>query len=401
MKRGLFRALFIGYSVSSVLLFLYSYTQVDLGLTLTRVSVWQKIQQSFQSVGYFQRPLSATMYVVLLTALFALYACFVHAAARGKVTMKDVWVIIGCITLILVWSYPAFSYDAFNYMFTAKTVLVYHKNPYTIAPIAFGGVDPWLSFLHWTHLPSAYTPLWIALTLPAYIFGFRFFLLTMWNMKILVAVFYLLSVRLIGAIMEQHDRERAVYAMVLFGLNPLVIVESLVSAHNDIVMMAIALFAVYLYSKKKVAAFFVLSVSVALKLMTGALIPVFLFGVKKRINVITASLVAMCMGLAFVLIYREFLPWYLVWVLPFVALTPRRTALVVLASALSLGLLLRYAPFLYYGHWDDPVPALMRWVTWMPIIVSGLYITISKIRTWMYGNRKMAMENRNRKLERN
>ena len=43
----------IGYLLTIVGLFFYSFTQVDLNLTLSEWSVWQVIQKYFQHIGYF------------------------------------------------------------------------------------------------------------------------------------------------------------------------------------------------------------------------------------------------------------------------------------------------------------------------------------------------------------
>ena len=170
--------LFAGYIIASVFLFLYSYTQVDLSLTLSSSGLLQTIQKAFQYIGFYARPLSTTLYSLIVVFWFGLYAWSLGLAAKGKLTIPDVWKIVGLVTLLLVFSYPAFSYDLFNYVFTAKTVLVYHKNPYEIIPLQFAGIDPLVSIMRWTHLPSAYTPLWITLTLPAYLLGFgKFFLI--------------------------------------------------------------------------------------------------------------------------------------------------------------------------------------------------------------------------------
>lgn len=367
-----FKLLLFFYFIVSLSLFLYSYTQVDLNLTLSRVSLWQTIQRAFQYVGYFQRPVSTVWYLVTLSAFFVLYGIVLVCMKRKTMGEQDLWKIVIAVTAMLVLSYPAFSYDMFNYMFTAKTVLIYQKNPYAVLPLQFAGIDPWINFMRWVHLPSAYTPLWIALTLPAYLFGFQLFLLILWNMKLLVAGFYLFSVWCVGAILKQSDKNNVVLGMGILALNPLIIIESLVSAHNDIAMMAFALLAIYLFIKKKYwSSWFVLASSIALKLMTIFLVPLAL--VKWRRGF---ALAGMSLGLILVLTRREFLPWYFVWVLPFVALLPTMTTVLVIASGLSLGLLLQYAPYLYYGHWNAPVPVLKWWVTVAPVaLVSiGLFL---------------------------
>lgn len=359
------------YCLASLSLFLYSYTQVDLNLTLSHVNLWQRIQRMFQYVGYFQRPASTAWYLATLGVFFLLYGIALVSIKTKIIDGRNLWKIVIALTAILVLSYPAFSYDMFNYMFTAKTVLIYHKNPYAVLPMQFAGIDSWINFMRWVHLPSAYTPLWIALTLPAYLFGFQLFLLILWNMKLLVAGFYLFSVWCIGAILKEVDKDNAVLGMGIFALNPLIIIESLVSAHNDIAMMAFALLAIYLSIKKKYwSSWFALALSIALKLMTIFLIPAALTKWRKGF-----ALVGISLGLGLVLMRREFLPWYFVWVLPFVALLPTATVLLVTASGLSLGLLLQYAPYLYYGNWNAPVPFIKTVVTVLtPAVFLGGYI---------------------------
>ncbi len=367
------------YGCIGVLFLGYSYTQVDLGLTLSKTNIWLPIQQWFQQIGYFNRPLSTVIFIALITTLFLLYGYSLVLAYKNKVTPKDVWIVIGSITLATVLSYPAFSYDFFNYLFTAKTVLVYHKNPYDVIPLQFVGVDSWLSFLHWTHQPSAYTPLWIALTLPPFLLGFGYFLLLIWNLKIGIAIAYILTVIGIGKILRKEDNPKWMVGIVAFALNPLIIVECLVSPHNDIAMMALAIWAIVLYQqKKRWWSWILLSLSVALKLMTLTLIPAFFSGWKRRIALLCISL-----GFIAVLFEREVLSWYWVWIMPFVALVPDLVPLLVISTGVSMGLLLRYAPFLYYGHWNDPVPTIKLWVTAVPILVSicvALLLTVLRLQ---------------------
>ncbi|MBI3385787.1 hypothetical protein HY031_01735, partial [Candidatus Gottesmanbacteria bacterium] len=315
------------YGIASILLFLYSYTQVDLNLTLSRVSIWQTIQKSFQYIGYFRRPLSTEIYLFILAVFFVLYIWTLRAVASKKLDERGLWRLILTVTILLVFSYPAFSNDMFNYMFTAKTVLIYHKNPYVLIPMQLSGVEPWIMFMRWVHLTSAYTPLWIALTLPAYLLGFGYFLLIMWNIKVLVALFYLATIWLIGKSLNIVEPKNKMLGMAIFALNPLIIVESLVSSHNDITMMAVAVLAYYLFlTHKKWGAWFTLSVSAAFKLMTVFLIPVHFLKWNRLY-----ALGFMLLGLALVIMKREFLPWYWVWIMPFVALLPGRRDITLLA----------------------------------------------------------------------
>lgn len=371
-----------GHIAASALLFLYSYTQVDLSMTLTEFSVWQRIQQAFQYVGFSQRTLSTALYAGIVSLWFVLYAVAVSAAGRGKLTASGVWRIALVITALLWLSYPAFSYDVFNYMFTAKTVLVYHKNPYLVIPLDFTGVEPWLSFMRWTHLPSAYTPLWILTTLPFYLMGLGYFLPILWSIKLIACLAFLWAVSLIGQILARIEPKKAAIGMAIFALNPLVVIETLVSGHNDILMMALVLWAVLLMlEEKKIASWLILSFSAATKLMTVFAAPVMVVCFGRTFKAWRQWLLAaMTVGFILVCFNREVLPWYWVWIMPFVALLPSKRQIFILSVGASLGLLLRYAPYLYLGHWDPPVPVVKIWVTWVPITISAIIVWFKKVR---------------------
>lgn len=369
----------IGYIIASALLFLYSYTQVDLSLTLSSAGMIQTIQRYFQYIGFYSRPISTAFFVSIIGFWFLLYAGVLRAIGKKQLSGTQVWRIIVVVTVLLVFSYPAFSYDLFNYIFTAKTVLVYHKNPYAVTPLQFAGIDPLISIMRWTHLPSAYTPLWIVLTVPAYVLGFGKFLLIVWNLKIMVAFFYLLAVIGVKKVLERVEPLHVVLGTALFALNPLVIIESLVSAHNDIVMMAIAVWGIlFLIRKKPVASWIVLSLSIAIKLMTITLIPIFL-GVKHLVDWRKWSLIVLGIGFLIVLSKREPLPWYFIWFMPFIAFLPTKKWLVNLAGWYSFALLLRYAPYLYYGNWNAPVPILKWWVTLVPVGIALSLIMFDRV----------------------
>lgn len=363
--------------ISSTLIFLYSFTQIDLNMTLSRVGILQTVQKTFQTVGYYQRPISMWIYLGILIVLFYVYEKILFLIKNGQLGERRFWQLVGLTSVILLFSYPAFSYDMFNYMFTAKTVAVYQKNPYEVIPLQFADIDVWTNFMRWTHLPSAYTPLWIALTVPAYLLGFGFLLTTMWSMKFLVLLFHLATVVGIGKILEKVEPKYKVLGMAIFAFNPLIIIEDLVSSHNDVVMMAFAVWSIYFAIKgSDLKSWLLLSLSVAAKLMTAALIPVWFFMGKKDVR--NWMLIFMMGGFLGAVATREVLPWYWVWIVPFIALLPSNTTITSISTAVSLGLLLRYAPFLYYGSWDSPALILKNIGTFLPIVVALLGIYVRK-----------------------
>jgi hypothetical protein len=206
-----------------------------------------------------------------------------------------------------------------------------------------------LSFMRWTHLPSAYTPLWIGLTLPFFLLSGNILILALFTLKLLPLLAYGAGCYFLYQIQKLQHPDNRLLSLSLFAFNPLIIVESLVSAHNDTVMMAFALAAFYFSLKhSNILSFLFWSFSVATKLMTFPLGLLYLLGWSKR-----AAVVLLAIGLGIVLSRREFLPWYAVWVIPFSALIVEVRWLQYSIAGLSLGLLLRYLPVLYTGTYTS------------------------------------------------
>lgn len=358
--------------VSAVITFLYSYTQVDLNLTLSGIGFLPQIQSAFQYIGYYERGLSAIFFLTVLSLLFFLYIQTLHLLKAG-ILKKDVLIKgLGVLVIIFVFSYPAFSYDIYNYMFTSKTVLLYHKNPYTTIPLLFSGFDPWLNFLRWTHLPSAYTPLWILLTLPSYILSFGQFLLNLWFMKLTLAFFYILSVYGLYRIFIYTDKANALYKTAVFAFNPLVLIESIISPHNDIVMVAFFIWSYLAFIRSnKLASVFLMSLSVGLKMMTIVLFPLYLFNMNKKLG-----LVMMFLALLIGFIYKEFLPWYFLWIMPFIALNSHVRYLVFMSTVLSLALTVRYGVFIYFGDYSTNMLKIRDWLSATVVLVGVIGLII-------------------------
>src|SRR3989304_7437151 len=188
-----------GWIISAISLLLYSFTQVDLSLTLSQVSIWQGIQKFFQQIGYFNRPLSTALYLVIIIFMFALYLKTLDMVQNNLLTRKYLWKIILVISVALFFSYNAFSYDFFNYIFDAKIVTFYHQNPYEHKALDYPG-DPMLSFMHWTHRTYPYGPMWLLLTVPVSFIGFGYFLVTFYLFKLLMVGSFIWSVYLIRRI---------------------------------------------------------------------------------------------------------------------------------------------------------------------------------------------------------
>ncbi len=330
------------------LLGIYTYSQIDLNLTLFQAPVFLTFQQYMIQLGYYQRTWSAALFLGLIIGLFALYGYFLK---NLPLLTKRQWfcsgVVIGMVTLL---SYPAFSYDFFNYLFDARIVTAYGQNPYFFKALDFP-LDPWIRFMHWIHRTYPYGPGWLLITTPLSFLGLGKFVLTAVLFKLLFIANYFLALFIIGKIYSIINPEKRTWALVFFGLNPLIIIETLISPHLDAIMTSSLLLGFYLILKqRKWLAFLTLIFSGSIKFLTWVLIP--LHGIKLSFERgVELSLFLLTLILVPVILQREFYPWYAIPLLAIVALLPKRKFLHYLALVLSLGLLCQYGSFLYFGEY--------------------------------------------------
>jgi len=373
MPKAIFSIVKISYIGVILGLFLYSYTQVDLNLTLSQWSIWQNIQKSFQYIGWFQRPLSTALYVGILVLLFLFYGLFLYAVKKKLFSLKAFWILIGSVTFVLAFSYNAFSYDLFNYMFDARIVTFHAQNPYEHKALDYP-YDPWINFMRWTHRVYPYGPVWLGLTIPLSFIGFQAFLPTLFLFKALSSASFLLSVWCIGKIASLINKDR-LFAMALFALNPLVLIEGIVSSHNDIVMMAFGLLSIYFFLENHLTRSIVfLALSIGVKFATALLLPIYLYGwYTKRTNkslFLLLCLIFMISAVVIATIRTNFQPWYLLNVFPLLSLFADKKAILFSYVVFSVFALSQYIPFLYTGNWNPPIPTILFWLTIIPTAVS-------------------------------
>lgn len=373
------------YFITIFALFLYSFTQIDLSLTFSRISVLQNLVKSFQYVGYFNRPLSTYIYIGILMLLFGFYLYFLKLAEIKKITSRTVWKIIIATSVLLLFSYNAFSYDLFNYIFDAKIYSHYHLNPYLHKALDFPG-DPMLSFMRWTHRVYPYGPVWLFLTIPLSYVGMNLFLPTFFMYKFLLAASFLGTLYFISKILKKVTPQKEVFGLVFFGLNPLIIIENLVSGHLDIVMVFFALFAFYqLINKKYFMAIILLMLSIGVKFATAFLIPVFILVIylqirNRKINwkfVFSISLILMILTVLVASNYSgNFQPWYLILPLAYAVFFLEKDYVLIPGIVLSLFALLDYAPYLYLGNWDPPVPQILSSINTSGVALSCICVLV-------------------------
>jgi len=190
-------------------------------------------------------------------------------SARAAITA------IVALNVILLIAPPLFSTDVFSYEAYARMFTIDGVNPYVHGPYAISLAQPLYSLVgaKWIGMPSAYGPLFTALSGPL---AFTSIAVSTYVFKLTAALSCLGTV----AIMWRGARLRGVDPVrgaVLFGLNPLVVVYGVGGGHNDLVMllpMIAGVYAVLRNQDRKAGA--MIAVATAIKL-TGALVAPFAY----------------------------------------------------------------------------------------------------------------------------
>lgn len=369
------KKILIFYSILLLGFVIYSYGFVDPNLTLSTHPFYQNLHRPLFELVFYNRFLSTIIFVLGLILFFAFYFLFLWAVKQSKLNRKTFWWLIGLTISILLFAFPAFSYDIFNYIFTAKVAYHYHENPYLVMPIEFIG-DPNLAFTRAANKIALYGPSWIALTSIPHLLSFGSIVAAIFSFKFFAASFY------VGAIWVIWKLTKNFLSVALFALNPMLIIETLVSAHNDIVMMFFALLTFYFLKKEKILLGIIfLLFSIFIKYATVILLPIFIFILirhyKKQIirwdSVFHIASWAMFIMILVTPLREEIYSWYIIWMLSFAVLIPRRTFLLSFAITLSFAVMLRYAPVLYTGNYFGLTPITKEIVTFIPMGVFVIF----------------------------
>lgn len=218
-----------------------------------------------------------------VAALAPLYATR-HAAdsfARSARRHMLLLVLGGALALGLVLALlPALpSDDIFSYILYGRISAVHGANPLVAVPSDFPH-DPFLTLVYWRNVRSVYGSVWLLLssgvTLLARALGGSL-AVSVALFKLLGLAAHLVNIVLIWAILGRLAPRRQLTGALLYGWNPLCLLEFAASAHNDAVMLTFLLLAIYFLVRRwRVAAMIALGLSIAVKYMPVALLPLYL-----------------------------------------------------------------------------------------------------------------------------
>jgi alpha-1,6-mannosyltransferase len=220
--------------------------------------------------------MTAGRFFVLLAAMWLLYLLVL--AVADAVHPKWALGTIVALTVVFTVAPPLLSGDIFSYVDYARLGVLHHLNPYRHGPIA-AHADPIFPFVRWRHTPSIYGPLF---TIGSYPLAWLGLAGALWSFKALASAASLGCVALVWRC-AQRVGVSPVFAALLVGLNPILVVYAVGGGHNDLIAL-LPLTAAIAFAAERRSALGGASLVAALatKATAGLALPFMLLGSRQR-----------------------------------------------------------------------------------------------------------------------
>jgi hypothetical protein len=246
---------------------------ISLSAAHTELLLPQSLRQSLGGLagafGHVGLDIGLPGLIAALVVMFLSYAIALRAAkflSRRAVLMS-----IAAVNALVLVAPPLLSTDLFSYIAYGRLGGTYGVNPYLYGPnvISF---DPLyhLVGIQWTHTPTAYGPLFTALSYPlaglniaTNVFAYKG-----------IAALSLLAVVVLVWHAAQLRGIDPVKAVALVGLNPVIVIYGVGGGHNDLLMLALLVAGIYvLLRQREGAGGAMIIAATAIKLTAGMLLP--------------------------------------------------------------------------------------------------------------------------------
>ena len=246
---------------------------ISLSAAHTELLLPQSLRQSLGGLagafGHVGLDIGLPGLIAAMVLMFLSYAVALRAAKY--LSRRAVLVSIAALNALVLVAPPLLSTDLFSYIAYGRLGGTYGINPYLYGPnvISF---DPLyhLVGVQWTHTPTAYGPLFTALSYPlaglniaTNVFAYKG-----------IAALSLLAVVVLVWHAAQLRGIDPVKAVALVGLNPVIVIYGVGGGHNDLLMLALLVAGIYvLLRQREGTGGAMIIAATAIKLTAGMLLP--------------------------------------------------------------------------------------------------------------------------------
>ncbi len=233
---------------------------------------------------YLHRPAAQIRLVAgfILLSLFYLYGLW----AAARVDDRRAWALVaGAGALfagLLLFMYPFGAADIFDNIIHGRILSEYGGNPFLQVATMYRE-DPFFPYVAWIHQTSAYGPVWELMAgAIAGIIGTGF-IPNVVAFKLLPGIFWLASGLILVRLLRDRAPKYALSGALLWFWNPALLYETWGNGHNDAVIVALMLAAVWLLLEERHSlAFLSLTVGALVKYIPVLLMPAAAFVALRR-----------------------------------------------------------------------------------------------------------------------
>lgn len=245
---------------------------------------WIRSDLTTNDFERFDDPRLLALFLALFVGLLAAYGSLFERESAPRT--RVVWTAFAIVSLPILASFPVGSKDVFFYAFYGKMWGAHGLNPYVEPPNVVAH-DPWFRFLPlWTGNPAVYGPLFTFQTRFLYALSGASLSVAIAIQKLVCFGFVAGAALLLGRLKREvgsGSDPNGGSTLALWLWSPLVLFESLSSAHNDIAMTALILAAAVVWLRgAPVAGTVILAASFWYKWYSIALVPVWLIWTARR-----------------------------------------------------------------------------------------------------------------------
>ncbi len=214
--------------------------------------------------------------IIIISLLLIFSVLYFYTIKNNKkifTNKKQIFSFVIVISFIFMMILPYLSSDIFYYMGDGWLLAKHKQNPYytSVADLQNQGINDEIlnNTGYWKKTTSTYGPLWNIIAAVLTSFSFGNVTISLFIFKIASLLVHILNCYLIYKITKSHKY------ILLYGLNPLILLEFLGNVHNDIYLLLFMLIALYFLVRKKniYLGMLFLSLSISVKYSTALIVP--------------------------------------------------------------------------------------------------------------------------------
>ena len=245
--------------------------------------------------------INAIIYAGFFILLFSLYFFFLRNRNKVFENTKELFIFIGIVAAFFALILPITSSDIFSYATTGEIQSEYGANPYyeKIYDVKqendTSNNEILSSITMWDNQLVIYGPLWSFICAIVTFFSFSKVSVALFLFKLLAIGVHIFNAYLIYKMTKKN------FWVILYGLNPYILFETISNVHNDLYVVLFILLALYFFvdKKKLVLPLLFLACATCVKYITVLLVPILLIYYYRNENIGKRILMCIKSGLLF------------------------------------------------------------------------------------------------------